>query len=203
MNKMALCGLAVIAGTAGVATAQVAAVDGFTGGSSFPIFYGGSTGDVVGFRFTADVDMSVTDLGILSNDGDGALDSPHMVGIWRNSDQALLGSVMVMPSSTLIGDFRYEAVTPFNLVAGERYTAGALYTADDNDSYFSSPATLDLNGISDTNGVFPSEGSLGFTFPTEDSTNLARLGPNFLWVPAPSSLALLGLGGFVAARRRR
>ena len=70
-----------------------AVVSGFTGGSGpFGAFYGDSTedGDVVGFSFTADVNLTVTDLGILNEPGDGILDSAHMVGLWDATTQALL-----------------------------------------------------------------------------------------------------------------
>ena len=201
--KKALVAL-ICAGTASVAMAQGAAVTDFTGGSPFGIYYGASTGDVVGFRFTADVDMLVTDLGVLLDPGDGVLDSAHMVGIWRNSDMSLLASTSVDATGTLMNGFLYESIAPVALSAGGEYTIGAMYTADDNDSYISSPSTLTTNGISNTNGVFPAAGDLGFVYPEGDSTNLARLGGNFIWeVPAPGSLALLGLGGLAAVRRRR
>ncbi|MHC4981316.1 MAG: hypothetical protein ACYTGT_20225, partial [Planctomycetota bacterium] len=175
--------LAAVGGLAGVATAQPV-VTSFTGGSIFGIFYGGSTGDVVGFRFTSDIDQLVTDLGVLEDPSDGVLDADHMVGLWRNSDMALLASVTVTPTSPLIDGFRYEPIAPVLIEAGQGYTLGAMYTATDNDSYVSSPSTVVLFNISATNGVFPSEGSLGFVYPTEDSGNLARFGPNAIVAPA-------------------
>lgn len=197
--------LIAVAGAASVAAGQGPAVTGFTGGSPFAIFFGGSTGDVVGLRFTADVDMTVTDLGVANDMSDGVLDSAHMVGLWRNSDQALLASVSVDSTGTAVGDFFYESIAGVNLTAGNTYTIGAMYTATDNDFYISSPASVSLDGISATNGVFPASGDQGFVFPTSDSTNLGRFGANFIWrpVPAPASMALLGLGGLVATRRRR
>lgn len=189
---------------ASVASAQPV-VTSFTGGSNFGSYYGSADGDVIGFRFTSDVAQTVTDLGVLVDLSDGVLDSSHMVGLWRDSDQALLASATVTPGSTLIDGFRYESITPVDLDAGGRYTLGALYTPTDGDSYISSPSSVALFQISDTNGVFPASADLGFAYPTEDSSNLARFGPNAISVPipAPASLALLGLGGFAAARRRR
>lgn len=204
-NALILVGVATLAGVASVATAQGPAITGFTGGSAFNIFYGSSTGDMIGLRFTADTAMTVTSLGVADDPSDGVLDSAHMVGLWRNSDQALLASVLVDSTGTLLSGFYYETVAGVNLVAGGQYTIAAMYTATDSDSYTSGPSSVSLDGISSTNGVFPSIGDLGFVFPTEDSLNLGRFGANFIWrvIPAPSSFALLGLGGLVATRRRR
>ena len=169
--------------TAPYVAAQTPAVVSRTGGSQFGSYYGGNPGDVVGFRFTADVDMTVTDLGVWYDLG--ALDSPHQVGIWRDSDEALLAEATVDATGTLIGEWYYAPLaSSIDLVAGERYTAGALYDSADGDTYISSPSALELDGISDTNGVYPEATSLGFVYPALDSTNLARLGPNFLWEPA-------------------
>jgi hypothetical protein len=181
-------------------------VQGFTGGSNFGIFYGSSTGDVVGFRFTADETGFITQLGVLNDQADGVLDSAHLVGIW-DSNQDLLGSVSVDSTGTLVNDFYYAPVDPIAITAGNVYTLGALYTATDNDSYLSSPTSMPLMHISNTNGVFPSAGDLGFVYPANDSTNLARLGPNAFFttqvIPEPSSLALLGLVGLGLVLRRR
>jgi len=53
----------------------------------------------------------------------------------------------------------------------------------------------------------PLAADIGFALPETFSgaTSFGRFGPNFLFtpVPAPSSLALLGLGGLAATRRRR
>src|SRR5690606_23058018 len=117
------------------ALGQSPAVVNVSGGSLYPTYYGDSRGDVVGFRFTADVDMVVTHLG-LYNDGrlgdghgpgfvigeGGTLNSAHEVGIWRDSDRALLGSAVIdAASGAPDGEFLYVAVTPFELEAGERY----------------------------------------------------------------------------------
>ncbi|MEM8679107.1 MAG: PEP-CTERM sorting domain-containing protein [Planctomycetota bacterium] len=128
-----------------------------------------------------------------------------MVGVWRNSDQALLASTSVDASGTLIGDFYYEAIAPVMLSAGTGYTLGAMYTADDNDSYISSPGSVVLDQISATNGVFPAAGDLGFTYPSEDSTNLARFGANAIWsvVPEPSGMLLLSLAASMFAMIRK
>lgn len=194
---------------AGVASAAGPALTGFTGGSGpFAGYHAGTvlpSGDAIGFRFTADVDMFVTDLGLLNDPLDGVMDSAHTVAIWRNSDQAMLASVSVDGSGTNIGGFLYESIGSLMLTAGERYTIAALYAIDDGDGYWSSPSSVSLDGISATNGVFPSAPNLGATYPDSDSANFARIGPNFIWteIPAPGSLAVFGLIGLASARRRR
>ena len=190
-------------GLNGAAMGQSPFVAGFTGGSAFGIFYADSTGDVVGFRFTADSDVTVTDLGILNDPGDGLLDSSHEVGLCRNSDMTLLASASVSSSDTLIDGFYYQSIDPVALSGGTGYTLGAMYTATDNDSYISSPTTVTLDGISSTNGVFPPVGDLGFVYPANDSTNLSRLGPNALFVPEPASATLIGFGLAMACLFRR
>ncbi len=185
-------------------SAQAPAVTGYSGGSPFPIFYGGSTGDVVGYRFEVTAPITVTHLGVWNGDSSGGLSSDHQAGIWENDTMTLLTDNIVTPSSMIIGDWRYEPTTPVLLVPGVQYTAGAMYTATDDDSYLSSPTSVtSALEVTVINGVEPGVGSLGFVYPMETSANRARFGPNFLFIPAPASLALLGFGGLVATRRRR
>lgn len=208
LGAIVLVVTSVLAAPAGA----VPVISGFTGGTGpFAIFYGDSVGDVVGFSFTADVDLTVTDLGILDDPLDGVLDAAHMVGIWDVATQDLLGSVSVDNSGTLIDGFYYSSLGgPVNLTAGTDYLLGALYTATDDDGYLSSPTTVDTMFISNTVGVFPAALDLGFAFPTEVSANLGRLGPNMLAeptvVPLPGAAGLLllalGLARLVGIRRR-
>jgi len=167
---------------------QTPAIVSRTGGTLFESYYGGSSGDVVGFRFLTGVDMTVTDLGVWYDNGN--LDSPHRVGIWRRSDEALLAEVTVDATGTLIDEWYYAPLaSALALVADEVYIAGALYGFLDGDSYLSAPSSLTFDGISKTTGVYPAATNLGFVFPAIASppTNLARLGPNFLWEPAGGS----------------
>lgn len=184
-------------------------VSGYTGGSQFGSYYGSAAGDVVGFAFTADIDLTVTDFGILNDPDDGVLDSAHMVGLWDAVTETLLGSLSVDSSGTLIDGFYYASLgSTIQLIAGMEYVLGAVYTLSDSDSYISTPTTIDLVNISMTNGVFPELDELGFAFPSENSSNLARLGPNMLANPtsvsAPGSILLLGLGllGFARVSRK-
>lgn len=194
--------VALVVTVAGSATGQ--AVTGFTGGSVFGSYYGGAAGDVVGFRFDVNTPIILSDIGVWA-DADG-LGADHRVGLWDSSG-TLLTSGSAGPADPLVSGWHYDDVADVTLVPGERYTLGALYFSTDGDSYTSSPTSISLAPEINptTNGVFPATGSDGFAFPTMDSSNLARLGPNFLFrpVPAPASAALLGLSGLAVARRRR
>jgi hypothetical protein len=205
---------AALAVGSSTAFAQVAspAVTGFTGGSQFGSFFGGDlAGDVVGFRFTSEVDQFVTALGVWGQDtqlDQAGLTSDHLVGLWTGDGSTLLGSTTVSPSDPLIGDWHYaDLASSIPLAAGEEYVVGALYNAggvDDGDSYISSPTSVSLDGISFTNGVSPAVGDLGFVFPTVNSTNEGRFGPNMLLViPEPATAGLLAIGGLGLLRRRR
>ncbi|MEM1081572.1 MAG: DUF4082 domain-containing protein [Pseudomonadota bacterium] len=166
------------------------AIDSFTGGTAFGNFYADSTGDVVGFRFTMNSEQAVQSLGVWNGDtaGAGGLDNPHQVGIWDDTE-TLIASTTVTPTSTAIGDFRYEDISPVTLSTGVTYTIGVVYTATDDDSYVSGPTITFNSEVTSVNAVFPSAGDLGFVFPTEDSGgNAGRLGPNFLFGPPMAPL---------------
>jgi hypothetical protein len=159
------------------------AVTGFSGGTEYPVYYGGSTGDVIGWRFTVASDMEVTDLGVWNADQTGLLDSSHEVGIWDDS-QNLLTSVVVDMTGTAVGDWTYESVTPVVLSPGTTYTIGALYTADDNDYYVSSASSMTTDpDVTWLSSVYPSVIDLGFVYPELESTSYGRFGPNFMFGP--------------------
>ena len=191
-------------------------ITGFTGGGGpFPSYNGTllPSGDAVGFQFEADLNLTVTDLGILVDPRDGEVDSAHEVGLWRVSDQALLGSASVDGTGTVLDGFIYSSLNSgISLIAGQEYVLAALYASDDQDSYVSGPTTITTDGISMTVGVFPVDANLGLVFPTGVSIgNLARIGPNMIAsavpapVPAPATLAIFGLGlaGLGWSRRKK
>ncbi len=184
-----------------------AVVQSFVGGGGpFGSFFGSAAGDVVGFRFTADETGFLTALGVTNATDNSILNSAHDVGVWRNSDMALLGMATVDGTGTFDNGWFYEDVAPIAITAGEQYTLGALYTVDDGDTYWSGPSSIALAHVSATNGVSPLAGELGFVYPETDSTNLGRLGPNAIFssVPEPGTIGILAFAGLgLLARRRR
>jgi hypothetical protein len=205
--------IVALAGVASIASAQ--AVNGFTGGSEFGSFFGGTAaGDTVGWQFTVNEDIFVTDLGVWNQDtqlGSEGLTSDHRIGIWDLSTGALLVEGSAGPGGSVSGDWTYSSVASTMLSTGNSYVIGALYNAggvDDGDSYISSASSVDMNSaINFGGGHSPLAGDLGFALPEtfSGSTSLGRFGPNFLFtaVPTPGSMAILGLGGLMATRRRR
>ena len=182
MKNIKLLILVAFSFLATVVSAQTPAINSILGGGEFAIYYGGSTGDVIGYRFTVTAPISVTDMGVWNADNNGGLAANHMVGIWDDS-QTLLTSGTATPGGTVVGAWTYTSVTPVTLMPGVTYTAGAMYTATDNDNYRSNP-TVDTNPeVNITTSVFPASGSLGFVYPTNTSAGNGRHGPNFLFGP--------------------
>lgn len=169
-------------------------VSSFTGGNTFTGYYNGSTGDVVGFRFTPTSTGLITHLGILNDPVDSVLNYSHQVGLWETSTQTLLGSVTVDATGTNINNFIYKKLSnSIAVTSGTSYTLGAVYIGEGGDYYVTFPSSINLYGIQNTNGVYPASQSLGFVFPTQiNSTNLARLGPNALLTPIPEPITILG-----------
>lgn len=182
------------------------AVQSWTGGSTFPIFYGGSTGDAIGYFFQVTEAVMVDALGVW-NDADG-LGATHDVGIWNVATGGLIASASVNNGGTLSNNFYYTAITPVMLSSGVNYVVAAVYTATDGDSYVSTPTTAQYDPMLIHQGAaHPSAGSLGFTMPTvQTAANRGRFGPNmnFAPVPEPGTLAAVGVGlAFLLRRRTR
>ncbi|WP_394794157.1 PEP-CTERM sorting domain-containing protein [Armatimonas sp.] len=151
--------------------------------------------------------LLVTDLGVYDANLDGLVFS-HQVGIWRVSDQALVGSATV-PSGTagtLTEKWRFTTAS-FTLSANTTYRIGALESTPADGNPFSGTFSLSGGVASVTSGsVF--SGS-GFVFPS-NSNGVARVFANAIVTvagggsaPEPGTLALLALGGACAFARRR
>ena len=188
MRKAVLFGVILVVGASG---AWAQAITGFTGGSQYNLYWGGSTGDVVGYRFTVSSPLSVSELGVWNADtaaGGAGMTSPHEVGIW-DSSQTLVASVTVSPGGTVVGDWIYASITPVVLMPGETYTAGVIYFETDNDSYISSASSMTTDpNVTFVESVYPAAASLGFTYPANSTTSFGRFGPNFLFTVVPVEL---------------
>ncbi len=91
----------------------------------------GVAGRTVGFEFTVEKGMIVTDLGLWDRDHDGN-EEDRPIGLWDSAGTLL--ATITMPSGfpgDLDGDFRYLPLDPpLMVVPGETYTLGALYTVN-------------------------------------------------------------------------
>lgn len=177
----ALVYLSIVTVFASIAFGQ--AITDFASGAEYDSYYGDPAGDVVGWKFTVAADVSVTDLGIWNADKTGGIESPHEVAIW-DASQALISSVIVEGTGSVVGDWVYASITPVVLAVGQTYTIGAIYVKGDDDWYISGAMEVTTDpGVTWLNAVYPLEGDLGFVYPenNSDPSSGGRFGPNFLF----------------------
>lgn len=161
----------------------------------------GSGTFTVGWAFTLNTAVTVTDLGYFDRDRDGLVGS-HAVGIWT-SGGTLLTSGTVTNADALDGDFRYTDVADIVLAAGDYVVAGVNDSAD---GYIAATSYTTPAEVTFLRGLFASGGSL--TFPTAvDATGVGSVfGGSFRFdsaVPEPSTLALAALAFAALAGNRR
>lgn len=169
----------IVAALASAAFGQ--AITGFTGGTQYDSYYGTAPGDVVGWRFTVSQSVAVTDLGIWNADQTGGIESPHQIGIW-DASQALLASVTVDATGTVVGAWIYESIAPIVIAPGQTYTLGALYLSGDNDWYISGASSVSTAAeVTWLSSTYPASAGLGFVFPASTSASFGRFGPNFIF----------------------
>lgn len=158
----------------------------------------------LGYEFIADVSTAVTMLGYYDDSGNGLAEA-HEVGLWK-ADGTLLALAVVTSGNALIGHFRYADISDVVLTPGEHYVVGGASHTEPyayfNDGFVVHP---DITWAQDRY-----ESGDPLAFPTQ-TVGFDGLGTNNGWfggtiflgeVPAPGALALLGLGGLVARRRR-
>lgn len=167
----------------------------------------------LGFEFTVNHAITVTDLGVYNNNPTAGLAAPSQVGIWTLAG-TLLASTTVPAGTggTLVNGFRYSSIAPLALTTGVHYIVGAYlkdtatsFNTSQNGSGFYDPA---INGILDR---FSATSSFSAPLTTDGFAGGAWLGGNFLFtgaasVPEPStivSLAIAGLMGVGVTVRRR
>lgn len=164
-----------------------------------------------GWEFTVTEPLAVTHLGILDilafddSTPDGFFVA-HDVGLYETTGALLRFATLDQGESGLLVDnFRYAAVPEFLLQPGVSYVVAAHYPA-------STHLTADwvIASIPDF-GTHPSvvygaarhgsADSLAFP-PNEVDPETVRFGPNFLVVPEPGTVVLIGLGAIAVLRRR-
>jgi hypothetical protein len=139
-------------------------------------------------------------LGFIDVGEDGLVGS-YDVGIWDQS-QTLLASTTVTPSSPLIGGFRYAAIPPTVIPAGQSFTIGALIPPSPSDPWLE--VQFVVLGVGFTGaGTGQYDGSLSLIYPaTFDDTVYGVVNASTQVVPEPASLALFAGGAVLLTIRR-
>jgi hypothetical protein len=149
----------------------------------------------LGWRFTVNQDIIVTQLGFFDPTPGDPLSQVHDVGLWTSAG-VLLASTTVQTNSPLTDSFRFEPVSPVQLFAGNLYVIGAEFYPPNLDTYRQFIPTVttapQINFVGDT----LSGPNTGFSFPGAFTNNKGRIGPNFQFtpIPEPATLTLLGVG---------
>ena len=169
----------------------------------------------VGWSFTANSDLTVTELGYFDYGGNG-LGEAHPVGIWDDTGN-LLGSTTVQTNGTLIGGFRYASVPAIALESGRNYVIAGFQSNESLASRIDGLATGNFSayaGITYGNSLM--EFTPVFSRPGYDLINIGApaIGPNFRAtesatiapVPEPGTAVCgfaLAMVGLIGRRRSR
>ena len=168
-----------------------------------------------GWEFTVNSPVTVTHLGFFDELADGLLQA-HEVGIFNIGGGAPLRLSVLNAGGgdPLLDDFRYLPIVPLPLVVGNTYVIAAHYL-NDIDALVTNAAALAVDPaitIQDYRFTpaagLPGTVNLAYPGLIVNIPPLHRFGPNFQFVPEPSTLAVaavgfLGLAAFGWRRRKR
>lgn len=163
-------------------------------------------GYVVGTEFVPNQNITVTDLGWYDNplSSYGLSESPAM-GIYDAVTQQLLvsGTVPSGSGGTELDDFFYVPVPQTQLTAGRTYILAGVWQGIEPGRNVT-PGSSMIENPAVTTTRWMAAYTAGLSIPTTEVTTVTRrMGPNFLFVPEPTSLCLLTGGAIVLLRRRR
>lgn len=163
--------------------------------------------NVVGISFTVNESITVTDLGWYDNPlTDVGLEVSHDMAIYDATTRDMLASATV-PSGTsgpVSENFYYVPVTPILLEPGNTYIVAGYTNAGDAPRNVTPGSSMFENSSLQTLAWVGEFTVNELEFPDVSvSPDTRQMGPNFLFVPEPGALALLGLGGLIVATRRR
>ena len=160
-----------------------------------------SGGDqLYGWIFSVNTPITVTSLGVYDENSDG-LSISHDVGIYRQSDQLLLGSTTV-PSGTagtLLDTFRFESVSPFALATGTYVIVMTMPQFNSDLQVANATSFTTASEITYITSAFDDGSALAFPNPAFNGAFAPGMfGANFTFsdssVPEPSTYSALGLG---------
>jgi len=175
--------------------------------ATFTGFAGAISNATIGWAFTVvSTDITVTSLGLYDSGGNGLADA-HAVAIWTSGGTVVTSTLI--PSGTgvtLLGGYRYVAITPVMLSANQSYVIGALYPTQSGDNIiyssiqtFAAPIAFDQSRQTALNTT----GAAPLTFPNLNA-GLAQglFGPNFLCSFSDPTPTMNGTWGRVKALYR-
>ena len=116
-------------GAHGAGAATVPAVLTTSGNSnSWRLTIGANQSATIGWAFSVGAQaLEVDALGMYDNNADGMLDA-HPVGLWNSSGTLLAqATVPAGTAATRVGSYRYVAIAPVTLAAGQTYVIGAYF----------------------------------------------------------------------------
>jgi len=146
-----------------------------------------------GWEFSVSEDLAVVGLGIFDLFDDG-LDFSHEIGIWDSGQLVYSTTIPTGTQGILIDQFRYVETEPFWLFEGETYVIGNTTPGDPFVGNDSLATITTISSIAYERTLY-SPGGTGFTLPTLIQDEFYSFGPNFLVVPEPMTMVMLGLGG--------
>ncbi|HLK57790.1 MAG TPA: DUF4082 domain-containing protein [Chthonomonadaceae bacterium] len=173
----------------------------------------------LGFDFTTNSAVTVSALGYYDYGNDGFL-TDHTVGIFDLNGNLLTSTTLLAGTGDpLVNGFRYQAITPITLAAGQTYTAAAT-TGGPSDPWAYGNFAAGIDGFSTDPAITIASGASRFLYQPDnilrDPTNTIYYtlyaGPNFEIAPPSdvtpeaSSLVLFSgpalFGGLCLLRRR-